>query len=1821
MKKFRNQIGWLTLGSIVLLTSPARATEWYVATNGNGADGLSWGSAFTNVQDALSTAGSNDNVYLAAHTFLLPSQLIWTNSYVAIQGGYSGAGTPGTLDTQPTTLTPTGGAMRIMLVDGVTNGSLTRLTLTGGFTNQMGGGLCISNAVGLTLTSCTVSNNRAYLNGGGIWMGNSTNITLASCLIAGNTQQDVGTDWVSRYGGGLYAENSYGVLSNMTFRYNIASLVANNRMYGGGLSLINGGWLVTDSLFAFNRATASATARGGAIYVNGGTHTLRNALVIGNDGITGDGIQLDSGTLTLLQSTLYGNVGEGVRRTAGTLSISNSILWRNLSADVVGSATLGYVNTESGLSNGVNGCISADPLFENGFYLATGSACINTGSMTAVAAGMDARTTRTDGTLDTDKVDLGYHYPTGITIIPDLYVSESGLNSNDGQSLGMAFRTITKALSAATAGTRIHVGAGSYTNGVETFPLTMNKSGLQLLGANSTNTIINASGSNQRVLSVIETSGGRIEGLTLTGGNSGAAEGGGLYITLAGDLVISSCIITNNLANRSGAGVYLQNSANVNIADCIFSGNSLKLTDDWGTAYGGGLYGNNSRGIVERCALENNQTLPNAAGYHCATRGGGMAVVGGAWTVANCTISSNRTSSTMVAGSNKDARGAGLHVAGGTYTLRSCLLYSNNTVQGLNGAYGDGVNVDSGTLAVENCTLADNAGEGIRQFSGTVSITNSILWNNGDDVTGTVTLAYCDIEDGDSIGVSDCISANPAFTNGYQLQVGSPCVNAGTNLNWMQTALDLAGNARLYQRADMGAYETFIPLSVSNYPATDVSVLSATLNGTVTSTGRAPAHVWVYWGPTDGGTDRALWAHSNYFGVQATGDLSTNVLLAPPSGSYSYRFCATNADGEAWGDPRASFSLQEVWVSAPDSSANELGPDTGSFLISRTPTATNDEVVVALTLAGTATEGTDYQPIGVSVPIPAGASNVTITVTPIPDRTREPGGETVELTIAAGPYSIGAPDSAIVTVADWDAPSDLYVSSSGDSSYGTNWATAYTNLQGTLNIVQSNATIYLLSQTFVLPTQLLWTASDVTIQGGYAGDGAPGNPAGTPTVLRYAAGMDSRVLLMVGVTNSSLSGVTLTGGSTTQRGGGLCISNSTSVTLNACTLSNNTARLNGGGAYIVGSTNIAFVSCLLASNKQQDSVTGYVNRYGGGLYAENSYGVLSNTTVRYNVASPASDNYMNGGGLSLLNGGWILDSCVLAFNRVVANTFAQGGAMHIKGGSHLIRNTLVIGNEGLTGDGICLESGTLTLLHSTVYGNAGEGVRRLAGTMSISNSILWRNLRADVEGVATLGFVDSESGLSNGVNGCISADPLFENGFYLASGSPCINTGSMTAVAAGLGSLTTRADGTPDTGVVDLGYHYPPGITIIPDLYVSVAGANSSDGRSWGAAFRTITKALEVATAGTRIHIGAGTYANGLETFPLNLTQYGLQLLGTNSDTTIINAAGSGQRVANVTGATAGSRLEGLTFAGGISTESGGGLNISLATDLTLANCVITNNQSSVNGGGIYIQDCSQIRLESCVLASNVLAVSLDWGKEFGGALYAVNSKGTLTNCVIQNNRAYNAGGHSACRGGGLALGGGYWTVDACVVLSNRTTSSTSVDNGGQTSRGSGIYANTGTHIVRNTLLAGNDCTAGVAGTVGDGMLVENGLMDLQNCTLADNGGEGVRQVAGTVSLTNSILWNNGDDIVGTVTLAYCDIEDGDSVSVNGCISSDPLFEDSANGNYRLKPVSPCVNVGTNLPWMQNSMDLGGKQRIALPAVDMGAYEVQNPEGTVYFFR
>jgi hypothetical protein len=131
-------------------------------------------------------------------------------------------------------------------------------------------------------------------------------------------------------------------------------------------------------------------------------------------------------------------------------------------------------------------------------------------------------------------------------------------------------------------------------------------------------------------------------------------------------------------------------------------------------------------------------------------------------------------------------------------------------------------------------------------------------------------------------------------------------------------------------------------------------------------------------------------------------------ITAQPGVTYTYRVYAFNSVANSAFSNTASATVPsgtpQVSLSVADSAAAEtLSTQTanpGQFVVSRTG-STAQSLTVNLTIGGTATNGSDYVPLGTSVIIPAGAASASIFATPQDDSFAE-GQESVVLSLAGG---------------------------------------------------------------------------------------------------------------------------------------------------------------------------------------------------------------------------------------------------------------------------------------------------------------------------------------------------------------------------------------------------------------------------------------------------------------------------------------------------------------------------------------------------------------------------------------------------------------------------------------------------------------------------------------------------------------------------------------------------------------------------------------------------------------------------------------------------
>ena len=207
-------------------------------------------------------------------------------------------------------------------------------------------------------------------------------------------------------------------------------------------------------------------------------------------------------------------------------------------------------------------------------------------------------------------------------------------------------------------------------------------------------------------------------------------------------------------------------------------------------------------------------------------------------------------------------------------------------------------------------------------------------------------------------------------------------------------------------------------------------------------------------------------------------------------------------------------------------------------------------------------------------------------------------------------------------------------------------------------------------------------------------------------------------------------------------------------------------------------------------------------RDGGGIYCDESSPAIENNTISDNSAYYGGGIYCEDSSPSISN------------NTISDNSATYAGGIYCDESSPAIENNMISDNSAAYGGGIsCCWSGSPTIRSNTITGNSAEqvggGIYCYESSPTIMDCIIWGNGDDLLNCSTTYCCIQDD----DGGEGNIHEDPMFVIGplgeYYLHPDSPCIEAGSRSAAEAGLSDRTTQADGTPDTGTVDMGFHYP----------------------------------------------------------------------------------------------------------------------------------------------------------------------------------------------------------------------------------------------------------------------------------------------------------------------------------------------------------------------------------------------------------------------------
>ncbi len=302
-------------------------------------------------------------------------------------------------------------------------------------------------------------------------------------------------------------------------------------------------------------------------------------------------------------------------------------------------------------------------------------------------------------------------------------------------------------------------------------------------------------------------------------------------------IVTDTVTLTQNssLTIKSGTNVLFQKQTKLQINGSLYAlgavDDSIIFTaHDPNAPWCGIVFGKNSANdssIVQFCIIE-----------QC---GKGYAVeIDGYNTldIHNCTIQINnngvgfKTATTIKKCSIKNNSGIGIEICSGC-SFYHCVI-ENNALGGLladrcgnvivenclitgNGEYG--VRGEKPGIIINNCTIADNKGDGVfltnEPMPEDQRVLNSIIWNNSIYNNGYLWISHCCVKGFLNGGnIENIINKNPCFSNThphpYSILNTSPCINMGENSIDLSEK-DLTGNPRIYDGkydiVDIGAYE------------------------------------------------------------------------------------------------------------------------------------------------------------------------------------------------------------------------------------------------------------------------------------------------------------------------------------------------------------------------------------------------------------------------------------------------------------------------------------------------------------------------------------------------------------------------------------------------------------------------------------------------------------------------------------------------------------------------------------------------------------------------------------------------------------------------------------------------------------------------------------------------------------------------------------------------------------------------------------------------------------------------------------------------------
>jgi hypothetical protein len=696
----------------------------------------------------------------------------------------------------------------------------------------------------------------------------------------------------------------------------------------------------------------------------------------------------------------------------------------------------------------------------------------------------------------------------------------------------------------------------------------------------------------------------------------------------------------------------------------------------------------------------------------------------------------------------------------------------------------------------------------------------------------------------------------------------------------------------------------------------------------------------------------------------------------------------------------------------------------------------------------------------------------------------------------------------------------------------------------------------------------------------------------------------------------------------------------------------------GGGVFTIGK--VVIKNCVLENN----TVSGGPNGADGSA-AEMTGGTLLNCIIRNNTAGSAAST-SSAGTVNIRGGGSSVINCLIYGN----NAYMTGGGVSLNlyenttVKCYLINNTIAnnVSTSSPNGSGIYIFNGTgyICFYNNAVWNNAVYGVTvgnekyngwpNTGGTSGTGSLIL---SASNGSGTYPPDFVNPTTDASADYR-LLPSSALFNAGGTIAQ------TGSSLIPATDIRSVFR--DAAPDMGCYELAskYYYVNNAT-----GMDVAGY----GLNWSAPYATLQYAISQydANENPQIFVAQGNAAYlpssvtgfqmlaNLSVFggfagtpgsePVSLADLNNKLNGRTLKTNETVLSGNG----NVTSVINGSSVSGAVY-DGFTVTGCSAASASTSANLALGKTVVV---SSLENGNIYpgsavvdgattgarwssaFSDPQWIYVDLGAVY-NINEVTIYWetayGKDFKiqtsidlntwNDIYTVTGNNLPTDPRINDFTGLTGvGRYVRIYGTARATGYGYSIYELQIFQSVPTTPCAVSFSGASSARNLKIVNNGADGLSVGASSAAYNILSVKNG--GNGVVL-NGNASLVNATIADNTGYGINCGSPSASVTNSILWKNGNgNLTGSVpnitySAATSDYASGYASNIWNANATtthnielyhrSPNFKQSSGNNYELLLISPCLAKGLASANTQ-AMDANGKPRVYGSAIDLGAFQ------------